>query len=476
MNNTEICISWDEHLNNVSKGFSCLQQNSEFVDMTLAAEGHLVKVHRNIVALASPYLRAMLQSAPCQHPVIFLNNVNHKILGYILEYIYTGEVKIPSDIMDTFIEACKSLCIRGVANIASSEITSGNKSERQFERIDKPRENNFAACITINNNDNNYDLEFIANENNAISHNDEEMQPTPVPVPIFNKSSEQMESEKCSSIVNDVETTHENNIDINNICNFVILRPKTSCNNIQLSTNNTENDNDKRIITTDLETNNSLIELSKDKTKKSANIELNTNTCHTNSNQNPTSIELSDNPILHPVNITLSTHDLQPELTQGVFDIHTDNIESVLSKTVNRRTLTKKPKNVLSYIKDIHRKEDRSKIALNKLIRKEMDKVAHYTISNRGSLQLLLHGYLYNSHHHSNGGRKIRWRCLDYRKMHCPAYIDIDNEEVTAVSENHCHPLHNKQIEKKIKNNIVFTSLSTVVHTIDDYLKENPKK
>lgn len=50
-----------------------LLQNAEFVDMTLAAEGRLVQVHKNIVALASPYLKAMLQSAPCQHPVIFLN-------------------------------------------------------------------------------------------------------------------------------------------------------------------------------------------------------------------------------------------------------------------------------------------------------------------------------------------------------------------------------------------------------------------
>lgn len=41
--------------------------------MTLAAEGHLVQVHQNIVALASPYLKAMILSAACQHPVIFLN-------------------------------------------------------------------------------------------------------------------------------------------------------------------------------------------------------------------------------------------------------------------------------------------------------------------------------------------------------------------------------------------------------------------
>lgn len=41
--------------------------------MTLAADGHLVKVHQVIVALASPYLKELIGSAQCPHPVIFLN-------------------------------------------------------------------------------------------------------------------------------------------------------------------------------------------------------------------------------------------------------------------------------------------------------------------------------------------------------------------------------------------------------------------
>lgn len=40
--------------------------------MTLAAEGHLIQVHRNILALASPYIKEVLQTIPCSHPVVFL--------------------------------------------------------------------------------------------------------------------------------------------------------------------------------------------------------------------------------------------------------------------------------------------------------------------------------------------------------------------------------------------------------------------
>lgn len=48
-------------------------QNGELVDMTLAADGHFVKVHQVLMALVSPYLKELITSAPCQHPVIFLN-------------------------------------------------------------------------------------------------------------------------------------------------------------------------------------------------------------------------------------------------------------------------------------------------------------------------------------------------------------------------------------------------------------------
>lgn len=51
----------------------CLLQNGELVDMTLAADGHVVKVHQVLIALASPYLKELITSIPSQHPVIFLN-------------------------------------------------------------------------------------------------------------------------------------------------------------------------------------------------------------------------------------------------------------------------------------------------------------------------------------------------------------------------------------------------------------------
>ncbi|KAM3964252.1 uncharacterized protein ACR2FA_001738 [Aphomia sociella] len=118
---SQFSLSWNSYKTNICNGFSSLQQNGEFVDMTIAADGHFVKVHQILMALASPYVKELITSAPCQHPVLFLNNVSHRTLSLLLEYIYTGEVLVPSDGLASFGEAAKALHIKGLENITNSD-------------------------------------------------------------------------------------------------------------------------------------------------------------------------------------------------------------------------------------------------------------------------------------------------------------------------------------------------------------------
>ncbi|XP_059046441.1 uncharacterized protein LOC131842026 [Achroia grisella] len=117
---SQYALSWNSYKTSICNGFSSLQQNAEFVDMTIAADGHFVKVHQVLMALASPYLKELISSAPGQHPILFLNNVSHKTLCLLLEYIYTGEVLVPSDGLSSFGEAAKALHIKGLENIINT--------------------------------------------------------------------------------------------------------------------------------------------------------------------------------------------------------------------------------------------------------------------------------------------------------------------------------------------------------------------
>ncbi|CAH2247033.1 jg23892 [Pararge aegeria aegeria] len=121
MAQSQFALSWESYRTNICTGFSTFQQNGELVDMTLAADGHFVKVHQVLIALASPYLKQLITSVPSQHPVIFLNNVSHTTLSFILEYIYTGEVRVPAENLSAFMESARGLHIRGLENITDSD-------------------------------------------------------------------------------------------------------------------------------------------------------------------------------------------------------------------------------------------------------------------------------------------------------------------------------------------------------------------
>ncbi|XP_047990652.1 uncharacterized protein LOC125229756 [Leguminivora glycinivorella] len=133
MVNTQFALSWEAHKKNVCNGLSSLQQNGEFVDMTLAADGHMVKVHQVVMALASPYIKDLIASAQCPHPIIFLNRVSYSTLCSILEYIYTGEVLVNSEDLHQLIEAGSELHIKGLGDMKTDQTASSNRTSAQYE-------------------------------------------------------------------------------------------------------------------------------------------------------------------------------------------------------------------------------------------------------------------------------------------------------------------------------------------------------
>nr|XP_021201318.2 protein abrupt [Helicoverpa armigera] len=127
MAQSQFSLLWNAHKKNICHGLSSLQQNGEFVDMTIAADGHLVKVHQVIIALASPYIKELISSAQCPHPVIFLNKISYTTLCALLEYVYTGEVLVSIENLNELLEAGKELHIKGLEDMKISESMSTNQ-------------------------------------------------------------------------------------------------------------------------------------------------------------------------------------------------------------------------------------------------------------------------------------------------------------------------------------------------------------
>ncbi|XP_048480398.1 uncharacterized protein LOC105392298 [Plutella xylostella] len=317
MANSQFSLSWDSYQSNICNGFSSLQQNGEFVDMTLAADGHIVKVHQMLIALASPYLKELITSAPCQHPVIFLNDVTYPTLCSILEYIYTGEVVVQAEQFQAFIKTAKALYIRGLENVSSSKANSDYYSSK----ITVSQGDNRHLSISTEQGTEQVSLPPLARKVHL-----KKSGPTTLTTALINKE----ESFDYPDTMDDTRMDSDDD-----------ARP-------DFGTSETPDQDNK-----------------------------------------------------HPVS------SLQ------------------------------------------------------------------FTVSTRGSLQVILNRYLYNLHSTSHRASVRRWRCVDYRNVRCPAYIVTKGNIVINRSNLHTHPFHDKKILNKIERKIIYSAIDEVAGVKEDKNAKN---
>lgn len=70
----QFSLCWNNYSTNLSTGFHESLCRGDLVDVTLAAEGHLVKAHRLVLSVCSPYFQKMFTTMPAnQHAFGKLN-------------------------------------------------------------------------------------------------------------------------------------------------------------------------------------------------------------------------------------------------------------------------------------------------------------------------------------------------------------------------------------------------------------------
>ncbi|XP_046967151.1 zinc finger and BTB domain-containing protein 6-like isoform X1 [Vanessa cardui] len=117
----QFSLSWNNFHGNLSKGFAGLLGNGEFVDVTIAVEGHLLQAHKVILSICSPYFKKMFQLNPCQHPIVVLRDVTHKAMKDLLQFMYHGEVSVKREDLTSFIGTAEVLQIKGLTNKETEE-------------------------------------------------------------------------------------------------------------------------------------------------------------------------------------------------------------------------------------------------------------------------------------------------------------------------------------------------------------------
>lgn len=104
-------LKWQHFHQNIATAFKDLRNDEEFLDVTIACgEEQQIQAHKVIISACSPYFKSMLQKHPgAKSPVLIMpNNVRFEDVISILDFMYYGEVSIPSDELNIFMNTGRS--------------------------------------------------------------------------------------------------------------------------------------------------------------------------------------------------------------------------------------------------------------------------------------------------------------------------------------------------------------------------------
>lgn len=133
-------LCWNNFNSNLSTGFHESLCRGDLVDVTLVAEGQMVKAHRLVLSVCSPLFREMFANMQQNQQAfgeskatwiafprptitnspfiisVVLPNITHTALQDLITFIYCGEVNVKNEALSTFISTAESLQIKGLTD------------------------------------------------------------------------------------------------------------------------------------------------------------------------------------------------------------------------------------------------------------------------------------------------------------------------------------------------------------------------
>lgn len=118
---TDIHLRWNHHQTTLLSVFSTLLNNENLVDCTISAEGQHFKAHRVILSACSPYFESLFSQHYEKHPIVILPDVKFQVLEALIEFMYSGEAKVPEDELCTILKLAETLQIKGLSVTGESD-------------------------------------------------------------------------------------------------------------------------------------------------------------------------------------------------------------------------------------------------------------------------------------------------------------------------------------------------------------------
>ena len=172
----EFCLTWKDFKQNASTTFSQLRKNIDFSDVTLACEdGKQIEAHRVILAGSSPFFLNILQQNKHDHPLIYMRGIRMDHLVAMVDFMYSGEAKVPQQNIASFLSAADDLKLKGLhtSQEPTKEIDPAPLENGEIKKEPKSKTKSF---MTTNNEpppDSKPNIDNIRGEVVAIDNSDQ---------------------------------------------------------------------------------------------------------------------------------------------------------------------------------------------------------------------------------------------------------------------------------------------------------------
>ena len=129
-------LNWPEHENNRTSAFKTLKETQQFVDVTLVCDDdEQIEAHRVILSAASPFFQNILQRNPHSHPLLYIRGSGKENLSALLDFIYSGEVKVPMEELEAFMALAKDLKVNGLVEVPEKPIKQEQDMKPSVDNI-----------------------------------------------------------------------------------------------------------------------------------------------------------------------------------------------------------------------------------------------------------------------------------------------------------------------------------------------------
>ena len=108
-------LKWHDYQFNWTQSLSELRNDKESADITLISEDKVkFSAHKIVLSSCSKTFKYILKGHFHSNPLLYLSGVSSVNLGFILDYIYHGEVTLSQEQLDNFLESSQNLEIEGL--------------------------------------------------------------------------------------------------------------------------------------------------------------------------------------------------------------------------------------------------------------------------------------------------------------------------------------------------------------------------